>query len=119
MGIIRVGRTNPKTVGVESKAVVSDRAVEVEAAPAADPREVRLAQIKAMPEQEQLALLVGEGFEEEAKALSEKLSSAEVPQEEVHQEEAPQEEAEAAPEEEKPEEEKPEPKKPGSKKGKK
>lgn len=109
MGIIRVGRTNPKTVGVESKAVVSDRAVEVEAAPAADPREVRLAQIKAMPEQEQLALLVGEGFEEEAKALSEKLSSAEVPQEE----------AEAAPEEEKPEEEKPEPKKPGSKKGKK
>lgn len=114
MGIIRVGRTNPKTVGVESKAVVSDRAVEVEAAPAADPREVRLAQIKAMPEQEQLAILVGEGFEEEAKALSEKLSSAEVPQEE-----APQEEAEAAPEEEKPEEEKPEPKKPGSKKGKK
>lgn len=114
MGIIRVGRTNPKTVGVESKAVASNSAVEVEAAPAADPREVRLAQIKAMPEQEQLALLVGEGFEEEAKVLSEKLSSAEVPQEEV-----PQEEAEAAPEEEKPQEEKPEPKKPGSKKGKK
>ena len=114
MGTIRVGRTNPKTFGTESNAVVGDRAVEVEAAPAAGPREVRLAQIMAMPEQEQLALLVGEGFEEEAKALSEKLSSAEVPQEE-----APQEEAEAAPEEEKPEEKKPEPKKPGSKKGKK
>lgn len=38
-------------------------------------RAARLAEIQAMDEQEQLQLLLEEGFEEEAKALSEKLAS--------------------------------------------
>ena len=38
-------------------------------------RAARLAEIQAMDEQEQLPLLLEEGFEEEAKALSEKLAS--------------------------------------------
>lgn len=37
-------------------------------------RENRLAEIKAMPEEEQLPLLLAEGFEDEAKELSEKLA---------------------------------------------
>ena len=37
-------------------------------------RTERLAEIKAMPEEEQLALLVEEGFDEEAKELSERLA---------------------------------------------
>lgn len=35
----------------------------------------RLAEIKAMPEEEQLSLLLAEGFEDEAKELSEKLAN--------------------------------------------
>lgn len=41
-------------------------------------RAARLAEIQAMDEQEQLPLLLEEGFEEEAKALSEKLASLNV-----------------------------------------
>lgn len=40
----------------------------------AESRAKRLAEIKAMPEEDQLSLLIEEGFEDEAKELSEKLA---------------------------------------------
>ena len=40
-------------------------------------REVRLKEILALPESEQLPILLAEGFEEEAKELSERLAEAE------------------------------------------
>lgn len=46
-------------------------------------RENRLAEIKAMPEEEQLPLLLAEGFEDEAKELSEKLALEQQQQEQT------------------------------------
>ena len=50
-------------------------------------RQQRLAEIYALPEDEQLSLLIGEGYTEEAKELSERLAAE--TEEEVHDNAAP------------------------------
>lgn len=86
MGKIQVGQKSPKTVDMggftiaprEAAVTNNDVSAEEKAKQLEiekkNARAARLAEIQAMDEQEQLPLLLEEGFEDEAKALSEKLA---------------------------------------------
>lgn len=75
MGTIRVGQKNPRVFSTEGSAVISGAAVATQVQNKDDGRKKRLAEIMALPEDERLAALVEAGFSEEAKELSERLSS--------------------------------------------
>ena len=82
MGKIQVGQKNPKTVDMGGFTVVPKKVKEIavpqqqsdQSVDKAEAREQRLAEIKAMPVEAQLSLLLEEGFEGEAKELSERLA---------------------------------------------
>ena len=86
MGTIRVGQKSPKTVAMGGFTIAPDNGDSNEGTQAnvaaAQPqptekekRENRLKEILALPVDEQLPLLLEEGYEEEAKELSERLAA--------------------------------------------
>ena len=80
MGTILVGQKKQKTVDMGGVTIAPNIGAKVEnevgkpAEVKKDAREKRLAEIKSLPVDEQLPLLLEEGFTDEAKELSEKLA---------------------------------------------
>ena len=81
MGTIVVGLNKPKTLNMGGFTIApevgsnqSEQVAETKEQPKVDVRENRLKEIFALPVEEQLPLLLEEGFTEEAKKLSEQLA---------------------------------------------